>query len=60
MSKGAVVIVVYDGVQLLDVAGPIEVFDGARRALGNSYRGCVASVGGRDIMASADVRLASN
>lgn len=57
MSKGEVVIVAYDGVQLLDVAGPTEVFDGARRALGNYYSVRVASVGGHDIMTSAGVRL---
>ncbi len=38
MGAVEVAVVVYDGVQLLDVAGPVEVFDGARRALGGSYR----------------------
>jgi transcriptional regulator GlxA family with amidase domain len=57
MGAAEVVIVVYDGVQLLDVAGPVEVFDGARRAQGGSYRVRVASVGGRDVTTSAGVRL---
>jgi transcriptional regulator GlxA family with amidase domain len=58
MGAREMVIVVYDGVQLLDVAGPLEVFDGARRALeGDSYRVRVASAGGRDVTTSAGVRL---
>jgi transcriptional regulator GlxA family with amidase domain len=57
MGAQEVVTVVYDGVQLLDVAGPLEVFDGARRALGGSYRVRVASAGGRDVTTSAGVRL---
>jgi transcriptional regulator GlxA family with amidase domain len=57
MGAAQVVIVVYDGVQLLDVAGPLEVFDGAQRALGGRYRVRVASVGGRDVTTSAGVRL---
>ncbi|MEV5541401.1 hypothetical protein AB0L13_31610 [Saccharopolyspora shandongensis] len=31
MDRHEVVIAVYDGVQLLDAAGPLEVFDGASR-----------------------------
>jgi transcriptional regulator GlxA family with amidase domain len=52
-----VVVVVYDGIALLDVAGPTEVFDGARRAVPDAYRVRLASVGGRDVTASSGVRL---
>jgi transcriptional regulator GlxA family with amidase domain len=39
MDAAEVLVVVYDGVQLLDAAGPVEVFDGAARALGGGgYR----------------------
>lgn len=54
-----VVVAVYDGVQLLDVAGVTDVFDGA--ALGGAdYEVQVASVGGRDVTASANVRLGAH
>ena len=39
-----VVIVVFDGVQSLDVAGPLEVFAGAGRAPGADYRVRVGSL----------------
>lgn len=42
-----VVIIGFDGVQTLDVAGPAEVFAGASRSVGRTvYRVVVASVGG--------------
>ncbi|WP_308190370.1 GlxA family transcriptional regulator [Pseudonocardia sp. TRM90224] len=53
-----VVIVVYDGVQLLDVAGPMEVFDAARRILGGSgYRVRLTSLDGNDVVSGAGARL---
>lgn len=52
-----VLFAVYDGVQLLDVAGPVEVFDGASRARSGSYRVRLAAVGGRDVTTSSGVRL---
>jgi len=52
-----VLVVVYDGVQLLDVAGPMEVFDGASIRGGGGYRVRLASVGGRDVVSSSGVRL---
>jgi transcriptional regulator GlxA family with amidase domain len=52
-----VVIAVYDGVQLLDAAGPLEVFDSASQALDGGYRVRLASLGGRDIVTSSKVRL---
>jgi transcriptional regulator GlxA family with amidase domain len=57
MEAAEVLVVVYDGVQLLDAAGPVEVFDGAARALGGGYRVRLASAGGRDVLTSSGVRL---
>jgi transcriptional regulator GlxA family with amidase domain len=51
-----VVILAYDGVQLLDVTGPIEVFDAARQR-GARYRVLVASPDGSDILAGSRTRL---
>ncbi|MFB4317775.1 GlxA family transcriptional regulator [Actinomadura sp. 21ATH] len=50
-------VVVYDGVQLLDVTGPVEAFDGAARAVPGSYLVRLASLGGRDVVTSSGVRL---
>jgi transcriptional regulator GlxA family with amidase domain len=52
-----VVFVVFDGVTLLDVAGPAEVFTEANR-FGASYRMVTASVNGQDVVTSVGVRLA--
>ncbi|TDD43350.1 GlxA family transcriptional regulator [Saccharopolyspora elongata] len=57
MDRHEVVIAVYDGVQLLDAAGPLEVFDGASRLLDGRYRVRLASLGGRDVVTSSRVRL---
>ena len=58
MDAAEVLVVVYDGVQFLDAAGPVEVFDGAARALGGGgYRVRLASAGGRDVVTSSGVRL---
>ncbi|MGW5648342.1 GlxA family transcriptional regulator [Saccharopolyspora sp. NPDC003752] len=57
MDRHEVVIAVYDGVQLLDAAGPLEVFDGAARLLDGRYRVRLASLGGRDVVTSSRVRL---
>ena len=46
-----VVIVVFDGVKLLDAAGPAEVFAEANR-FGANYRLRIASVDGRDVRTS--------
>ncbi len=57
MNGAEVLVVVYDGVQLLDVAGPLEAFDGASRAMPGSYQVRLASLGGRDVVTSSGVRL---
>ncbi|HWE08424.1 MAG TPA: GlxA family transcriptional regulator [Solirubrobacteraceae bacterium] len=49
-------ILAYDGVQLLDLTGPIEVF-GAARERGAGYRVLVASPDGGDIVAGGRTRL---
>ena len=57
-----IAVLAYDGVQLLDVAGPVEVFDAAI-ARGADYRLLVASPDGSDVLAGrtrigADMALA--
>jgi transcriptional regulator GlxA family with amidase domain len=52
-----VVFVVFDGMTLLDVAGPAEVFAEANR-FGASYRLVMASVDGKDVVTSVGTRLA--
>ncbi|HWE13158.1 MAG TPA: DJ-1/PfpI family protein [Solirubrobacteraceae bacterium] len=54
-----VVILGYDGVQLLDLTGPIEVFEAARER-GAGYRVLVASPGGTDILAGSRTRLGAD
>jgi transcriptional regulator GlxA family with amidase domain len=52
-----VVFVVFDGMTLLDVAGPAEVFAEANR-FGAAYRVSIASLDGQDVQTSVGVRLA--
>jgi transcriptional regulator GlxA family with amidase domain len=52
-----VAILVYDGVKLLDVAGPVEVFGEANR-LGADYRIAVLSTTGADVRSSVGIRIA--
>ena len=52
-----VVIVVHNGVKLLDAAGPAEVFAEANR-FGADYRLKIASVDGRDVTTSIGTRFA--
>ncbi|HTI75011.1 MAG TPA: GlxA family transcriptional regulator [Mycobacterium sp.] len=51
-----VVFVVFDGMKLLDVAGPAEVFAEANR-FGASYRVEMASLAGQDVVTSVGTRL---
>jgi transcriptional regulator GlxA family with amidase domain len=51
-----IVFVVFDGMTLLDVAGPAEVFAEANR-FGASYQVLMASVDGNDVMTSVGTRL---
>jgi transcriptional regulator GlxA family with amidase domain len=61
MASGSstVVILGYDGVQLLDLTGPIEVFEAARER-GASYRVLVASPDGNDILAGSRTRVGAD
>ncbi|MFG1704288.1 GlxA family transcriptional regulator [Nonomuraea sp. M3C6] len=59
MERKKVAVVVYDGVRLLDVTSPVEVFDTAAE-LGGSYELVICSPAGADVTASAGVRLAAN
>jgi transcriptional regulator GlxA family with amidase domain len=52
-----VVFVVFDGMKLLDAAGPAEVFSEANR-FGASYQVVMASVDGRDVVTSVGTRIA--
>ncbi|MFC4562273.1 GlxA family transcriptional regulator [Nocardiopsis mangrovi] len=52
-----VVIVVYDGIQLLDLAGPVDVFDAAGRVTGGGYRVRLASPGGGDVTTTSRIRV---
>src|ERR1700742_5159249 len=52
-----VVFVVFDGMKLLDVAGPAEVFAEANR-FGASYQVVMASVDGQDVVTSIGSRIA--
>ena len=51
-----IAVLAFDGVKLLDVAGPVEVFAEANR-YGADYDVRVVSVDGRDVTSSAGVVL---
>ena len=63
MPPHSVLILVFDGVQSLDVTGPLEVFDGANRYLaargadGLAYRITVASPEGAPVRTSSGLTL---
>lgn len=61
-SGRQIVLVVFDGVQLLDVAGPADVFDAATRVAGGGdgapgYGLTIASAGGTLVRASSGMRI---
>ncbi len=58
-AEHVVTVVVFDGVKLLDVAGPAEVFAEAN-LFGASYRLVVASVDGADVTTSIGTRFAAS
>jgi transcriptional regulator GlxA family with amidase domain len=51
-----VVVMVYDGIQMLDVTGPVDAFTSAN-ALGADYRVRHTSISGGDVVASSGARL---
>lgn len=56
MSERAIVVVAYDGVRLLDVTAPLEVFATAA-GQGGGYTVTLCSPGGGDVRTSAGTRL---
>lgn len=52
-----VVLVAYDRAQLLDLTGPVDVFDAARRLSGGAYEVSLVSPDGGDVRTSAGVVL---
>lgn len=56
LARHVVTVVVYDGVKLLDVAGPADVFAEANR-LGGAYRVQLVSPTGADVVTSVGIRL---
>ncbi|MCH0567381.1 MULTISPECIES: GlxA family transcriptional regulator [unclassified Streptomyces] len=57
MAQRTVLIVLFDGVQSLDVTGPLEVFAGAERHTPGSYRIRTASVDGAPVRTSSGLTL---
>ncbi len=57
-----VVLVAFDGVQLLDIVGPADVLDAATRVLGGDggYRIAIATPDGQPVRGSAGVRLSAD
>ncbi len=56
-----VVVVAYDDLQLLDLAGPVEVFDAANQAArAEHYRVVVATPGGRRVRSTSRVELGAD
>jgi transcriptional regulator GlxA family with amidase domain len=58
MQPHTVLFVLYDGVQSLDVSGPLEVFAGAARHPRGSYEVRTASLGGTPVRCFSGLRLA--
>ncbi|HTI20362.1 MAG TPA: GlxA family transcriptional regulator [Kutzneria sp.] len=59
MSPHLVVVLAFDGVQLLDVAGPVDVLTSANEQ-GADYQVLIASAGGEPVTTSAGVRIAAD
>ncbi|HYP55071.1 MAG TPA: DJ-1/PfpI family protein [Solirubrobacterales bacterium] len=64
-SPREIVLVAYEGVQLLDLSGPADVFDTASRVVaaakgGRGYRVTVATPGGETVRASSGVGVAAD
>lgn len=57
-----VVVVTFEGMQLLNVLGPTEVFDAANRVLGDrpGYRVVVSSLDGRAVRSASGLRIATD
>jgi transcriptional regulator GlxA family with amidase domain len=58
VASRSVLIVLFDGVQSLDVTGPLEVFSCASEAVGHrAYEISTASVGGRPVRTGSGLRI---
>lgn len=57
MAHRTVLVVLFDGVQSLDVTGPVEVFAGAEKHRPGSYRIRTASLDGRPVRSSSGLTL---
>ncbi|MFI1292126.1 GlxA family transcriptional regulator [Streptomyces sp. NPDC020792] len=57
MAQRTVLVVLFDGVQSLDVTGPVEVFAGADRHTPGSYRIHTASLDGGPVRSSSGLSL---
>ncbi len=57
MAAHRVLVVLFDGVQSLDVTGPVEVFTGANKLAPGRYRISTGSVGGGPVRTSSGLRL---
>lgn len=59
MSRHLVVVLAFDGVQLLDVAGPVDALTSANEQ-GADYQVVIASADGKPVTTSAGVRIAAD
>ncbi|MFJ4782398.1 GlxA family transcriptional regulator [Streptomyces sp. NPDC088794] len=57
MAQRTVLVVLFDGVQSLDVTGPVEVFAGAEKGVPGSYRIRTASLDGGPVRTSSGLTL---
>lgn len=57
MTQRSVLVVLYDGVQSLDVTGPVEVFAGASRFPGAGYESRTASLDGAPVRTCSGLTL---
>ncbi|MFD9395491.1 DJ-1/PfpI family protein [Streptomyces sp. NPDC060000] len=57
MTQRTVLVVLFDGVQSLDVTGPLEVFAGAERHTPDTYRIRTASLDGAPVRTSSGLTL---
>jgi transcriptional regulator GlxA family with amidase domain len=55
-----VLLIAFDRFQMLDVAGPAEVFDGASQLTGGAYQVRLATPGGREVRAGSGLRLGAD
>ncbi|WP_328535688.1 GlxA family transcriptional regulator [Streptomyces sp. NBC_00344] len=57
MTQRSVLVVLFDDLQSLDVSGPVEVFSGAGRLRGDTYRIRTASLDGAPVRTSSGLTL---